>query len=626
MRRGKQWFNRLGVRLFLLFVGSSFILMLVLTMLYYQRSAIQVNDKVGDVALKSMSQASGHAELLLKGYSILAKSIVSSPEIQTYAARDQKDIPALQAIRERTITNALGAIYYSWDDIIGIYVITDTGKVYSYGSRNAQVIDVGYKDTLWYDQIKQSKGEPIWLGVKDKSIIDQIEKRPVFAFGSQLVDFTNQKSMGIILVEMEPKAINGIMKNLELSNNSESFLLNSDKAILAHNIPNHIATSIARDIADEHDSKPVQIIDHDRYLIVNGMLNSMGLQLLSLTPKSDLAFELQQTKQFILMIFMLLIFLSILLALFVSRSVSLPISQMIRQMKQVERGDFNGMMEVKSFEEIREMAQRFNRMVDRINGLIARIRAISASEKNVQLQVLQAQVNPHFLYNTLDMIYWMLEEKEEETLSEVVLSLSEIFRYSSNWEHSSSVTLLEELEQIKNYALICQTRMNHRLEIKIEIDPIWHEIKLPKMILQPIVENAIVHGLDEKDSDEAGVVLLTAHIDAGNLYIHIEDNGVGMEQDKLKSLLSTLHIKSEKERAYERKTGGNLEEVPEGQAEDLISIDLQRESDTGIGLSNVHRRLLLWYGPAYGVQIRSTFGEGTRVSIIVPAILEEERA
>ncbi|OBZ12754.1 sensor histidine kinase [Bacillus sp. FJAT-26390] len=626
MRWGKQWFNRLGVRLFLLFVGSSIILMLVLTMLYYQRSAAQVNDKVGEVALKSMSQASGHAELLLKGYSILAKSIVSSPEIQSYAAREQKDIPALQAIRERSITNALGAIFYSWDDIIGIYVITDTGKVYSYGSRNAQVIDVGYKDSLWYYQIKHSKGEPIWLGVKENSIIDQIEKRSVFAFGSQLVDFTNQKSMGIVLVEMEPKGMNDIMKNLELSSNSESFLLNSEKAILAHNKPDHFATTTARAIADAHDNKPVQLIDNDRYLIVNGMLNSMDLQLLSLTPKSDLAFELKQTKQFLLMIFMLLIFLSIILALFVSRSFSLPISQMIRQMKQVERGDFNGMMEVKSFEEIREMAQRFNRMVDRINGLIARIRAISASEKNVQLQVLQAQVNPHFLYNTLDMIYWMLEEKEEETLSEVVLSLSEIFRYSSNWEHSSSVTLLEELEQIRNYALICQTRMNHRLEIKIEIDPKWHAIKLPKMILQPIVENAIVHGLDEKDSNEAGVVLITAHIDAGNLYIHIKDNGAGMEPEKLAALLTALHTKSEKERTFERKATSSLEEVPKGQAEDLISTDMQRESDTGIGLSNVHRRLLLWYGPAYGVQIHSTFGEGTQVTIVVPANLEEERA
>jgi two-component system sensor histidine kinase YesM len=261
-------------------------------------------------------------------------------------------------------------------------------------------------------------------------------------------------------------------------------------------------------------------------------------------------------------------------------------------MKHVEQGHFDVMLQVHSFDEINELAAGFNQMVRRVNGLIERVKIISDSEKNAQLHVLQSQVNPHFLYNTLDMIYWMLDEKEHEQLGNVVLSLSNMFRYSSNWEHASQVTLADELEQIGHYLYIIQMRLGGRLSFETDIDPQWLALRLPKMTLQPILENAIIHGLDKQSPDREGIIRITTQTQGERLFIHVEDNGAGMEPGRLRHVMDSLG-------------------------------DSNVESPKGIGLGNVHRRLAMRFGQEYGLRLESVPGQGTRVSVVVPGCAEE---
>src|SRR5690606_18953109 len=134
--------------------------------------------------------------------------------------------------------------------------------------------------------------------------------------------------------------------------------------------------------------------------------------------------------------------------------------------------------------------------VQRMDELIKRIKLSSVSEKNAQLQALQSQVNPHFLYNTLDMIYWMLDEKGNERLSRVILSLSQMFRYSSNWEEASQTTLRQELEEIRHHLTSGGSRRNVRVQAEIEVDENWLDVVLPKLTTQPVIENAVKYGLE----------------------------------------------------------------------------------------------------------------------------------
>jgi two-component system sensor histidine kinase YesM len=251
------------------------------------------------------------------------------------------------------------------------------------------------------------------------------------------------------------------------------------------------------------------------------------------------------------------------------------------------------MVNVSSYQEINILVASFNRMVRRIEELIERVKLSSVSEKNAELHALQSQVNPHFLYNTLDMIYWMLDEEGNEQLGELVLSLSSMFRYSSHWEDGAEVTLAEELEQTGHYLAIISIRLEGRLQIVTEIGERWLGIKVPKMTVQPVIENAVKHGLEPLDRQ--GILKVYTCEEDNILKLVIEDNGNGMTETELQHLLDSLDGRGPRE-----------------------------SGKSGIGLQNLHRRLQHMFGESYGLQIQSYPGTGTRVSILLPLTGEGE--
>lgn len=249
-------------------------------------------------------------------------------------------------------------------------------------------------------------------------------------------------------------------------------------------------------------------------------------------------------------------------------------------------------MNVNSFEEINSLVSSFNRMVQRMDELIKRIKLSSVSEKNAQLQALQSQVNPHFLYNTLDMIYWMLDEKGNERLSRVILSLSQMFRYSSNWEEASQTTLRQELEQIRHYLTIIGSRLNDRVQTEIDVDENWLDVVLPKMTIQPIIENAVKYGLEPLGTPCKLQVHAERHYH--QLHIKIIDDGLGMDEATLGQIQA------------------NLRKRPS------LALEPVSRPRRGIGLHNVHARIGMMFGENYGLSVESRQGEGTTVTIIVP--------
>jgi two-component system sensor histidine kinase YesM len=236
-------------------------------------------------------------------------------------------------------------------------------------------------------------------------------------------------------------------------------------------------------------------------------------------------------------------------------------------------------------------------MVYQMDDLIERIKLASISEKNAQLQALQSQVNPHFLFNTLDMIYWMLDERENDRLGKVILSLSQIFRYGSEWEEASRAPLRRELEQLRHYLTIIQTRLGGRVHTEFAVEERWLDIEVPKMFLQPIVENAVKYGLEP--IERPGLLRISSNERDGKLEIVVEDNGVGMDEDTLARLTRSLDAdRSSKE-----------------ELEDGVQIGSGRR---GIGLQNVHLRIRLMFGENCGVGIRSRLNEGTTVVVTIP--------
>lgn len=216
-------FQSIQYRLFVLFLLSMSGIVLAVSLLFYNRTTVQFHAKVSELARKNVSQTAGLFELLLGSYNSLSKSISNNMDLVRLLTTDSSDLPAVNYINERTITNILGAIYYSREDLIGIHVITDTGKVYNYGNY-MNVIDTHYEHTEWYKEIRKSAGKIAWLGVYPHSVIDQVETRSVFAFGRQLYDLDEHKPIGIVLFEAEPRSVLSALHNLRLGTNSQVYL------------------------------------------------------------------------------------------------------------------------------------------------------------------------------------------------------------------------------------------------------------------------------------------------------------------------------------------------------------------------------------------------------------------
>lgn len=622
--------NTLYMRLFLLILSCMLALILVFSAAYYHRLTGIIHSQTQEMAEKNISQTVDLFDLLLKGYDSITKSLNSNYEMLRLIKERDRD-PTLNVVNDRTITNNIGAIYYSRDDIASIYVITNGGVMYNYERRFAGVVDANYADKAWYRKLKESAGEMVWLGMYRGSVLNEMQQEePVFVFGRQLYDLTDLRSVGIVIFETYPNAIMSALSNASLSSNSKVYITDQDSRIIASTGQDASWAITSDDAGGKRPLLDSGASSAGDNLVVSAKPRMADWSVTGITPRSDISARIAQTRQYLIGLIAALVIISTVIATVISRTISSPLRLVIREMRRVETGNFHGSLNVRSYDEINSLAASFNRMVNRMDELIERITLASVSEKNAELAALQSQVNPHFLYNTLDMIYWMLDEQGSEKLGRVILSLSHMFRYSSDWEEAAKTTLRQELEQMKHYMTIIENRLAGRVSTVIEVGEEWLDTRLPKMTLQPILENAVKSGLEP--SPEAGVIRVYARTTDRELQIVVEDNGVGMDPGTLEWLRESLQVGGNCTAAVPPYAPGgpaagagagsgpgrggpaHASGQPEGPAPAVPAASRRR----GIGLPNVHRRLALQYGEEYGLRIDSLQGAGTTVTIALP--------
>ena len=252
-------------------------------------------------------------------------------------------------------------------------------------------------------------------------------------------------------------------------------------------------------------------------------------------------------------------------------------------MKLVERGNFGIQTEIGQMNEIGQLGRTFNMMVGRIKTLMDEIIQNQESKRKSELQLLQAQINPHFLYNTLDSIVWMAEQKQHEEVVLMTSALAKLFRASIT-KDQEIVPIRVEAEHIANYLLIQKMRYESQLDYEIDIADDIMRNKTLKILLQPFVENAIYHGI--RGSADKGMIVIRGMRADGNIVFEVEDNGQGMTPEQLQRL-----------------------QLPE-----------DGEGRKGIGIRNVDERIKLYFGREYGVHIRSELEAGTCVTITIPTL------
>ena len=282
-----------------------------------------------------------------------------------------------------------------------------------------------------------------------------------------------------------------------------------------------------------------------------------------------------------------LVIVALFFSSFISGSITLPIQRLRDSMARVQEGDFDGPdVEVDSENEIGSLTRSFNMMTHRIHELMEQNVRDQEEKRKSELKALQSQINPHFLYNTLDSIIWMAEGKKNEEVVLMTASLARLLRQSISNE-DEVVPIAQEIEYARGYLTIQKMRYKDKMEFQIDVDPSILHINLIKLVLQPIIENAIYHGLKYKESK--GLLQVKGYMKDGNAVLQVIDNGVGMDADTL------AHIYDKHKVNYQ---------------------------SNGVGVYNVQKRLQLYYGSDYGIVYESERGKGTTATITIPGIQE----
>ena len=328
------------------------------------------------------------------------------------------------------------------------------------------------------------------------------------------------------------------------------------------------------------------------FLVITAYIDDLDAYLLNVISLEGLYAETAKTRN---IIFSGIIFLVIVLSFVTYVLILLLLKKMYKlkdSMKRVEQGDFSVDVEVDGQDEISELAFHFKSLLGKMNGLIADAVNKQATAKETELKALKTQIDSHFLYNTLENIKMMAEIEGQYAISDSVTSLGEMMRYNLKWKNDF-VVLDEELNYIKNYVDIMNLRLDGLLTLNIDVPDELRDQEVLKMSLQPIIENAIKHGIIPNHEKTEGILQVSAKYSDDYVIIELKDNGIGMSAEECEALNESI------------RTG-------------VANQSLVSKSGNGIGVHNVNERIQLYYGTEYGVHVTSVKGEFTMVTVKMP--------
>ncbi|MFB0844804.1 sensor histidine kinase [Paenibacillus oleatilyticus] len=269
---------------------------------------------------------------------------------------------------------------------------------------------------------------------------------------------------------------------------------------------------------------------------------------------------------------------AVVLASIISGRITLPFKRLLWGIKQSGEGNFSAKIEAVGTGEFSVIIHKFNQMNDKIQSLIVDNYETHVKEMEAELKALNFQFNPHFLYNTLNIINYLAIENNQTLISNMLVELSEMLEYTA--KNPGEVDFTEDVKYLKNYAYIMDRRFEGKFQVEYDLDPALYQYTVPKFFLQPFIENALIHGLDEMEA--GGAIKVSGRMEEGRRIFTIEDNGKGMDPETIRRVLET---------------DGGIR---------------------SIGIENVNKRIKLLYGEPYGVRIESQKNAGTKITIILP--------
>lgn len=474
---------------------------------------------------------------------------------------------------------------------------TSSGTILSTRFGGKRIEDL--EDQKWYQSvIVHKKGAGIWLIPRHNEAGYNLELESIFNSKSvtlmRLMDYFRPDANNVLMLTINKQKLLQMISNLSGSEKENVYLFNENKHLIVATTEEGLPP-----LADTLSAKNglIQTVaDHPNKLLIR-RINSKetGWSLVLLQPIHAIAESSNHLSRFTYYIVAISIFLAIIIAWVIYRGISSPLSSLAYGMKQMRQGNLNTRLPMDRKDDFGKVTRSFNDMVKEHRDLIKNNYEQQLLMAKTELKLLQSQINPHFLYNTLDSIYWKSENYEAGEISEMVLNLSKFFRTSLS-KGKDVFTIEETMEHLTYYLTVQQLRYADHFSVRFDVGEQCKPVPLLKLILQPLVENAILHGLEKKP--EGGELTISCQLQDDRLVLKVEDNGKGISSEKLLAIRQQLYKVTYND--YAKFSG------------------IQPVDHEFFGLRNVKARLKLFYREQADLKIESTLNVGTAITITIP--------
>ncbi|RII36601.1 sensor histidine kinase [Clostridium chromiireducens] len=579
---------------FVLIVAST-----VVSSLFYEKIYLNITQrKVSEVSVQTLNSIQTNINLMINNADSLSKMVLSNSDLQKLLRQGSmyEDLNT-----QAKVSSYLYKFIQSVPYASSVYILDNSNNVYSVG---ADILPTLPSDKIvnakWYKHVIEKKGAFI-LELNGGGVTFEKGQENYVSLIRLVRDMDNMNKLGILVINIPQKSFKQVFDNI--SNDAETNIVILDKE-------NQKITSL-KSLKDEKENVEVNInIDNEivrigdefsgndtgykmkklgttEYLISYSSKNNYNWKFVSIIPFAQLS---KESMTMIFIGFIIILFNGIILficSISISRIITLPIKSLLTSMKDIEKGVFNE-VRIKTYGyEFKKLCSGYNIMITEIKKLIARVIEEQKTIRKAELYTFQAQIKPHFLYNTLDSINSLALSGCNKEVSYLVEALGNYYRTSVS-KGKEIITIREEVEMVKNYLKIQKVRYPDLFEMEYTIESNCFEYKIPKLILQPLAENALYHGIRAKGKN--GTIKISAHKGEGIVILSVEDDGAGMSEEQIEDI--------------------------------LISKD--RGIEESFGLRGTFERIRIFYGNDNAYKIESKLGEGTKIVLFIEAEEKEE--
>lgn len=570
-------------QLTIVFISIFFVQLIISQVLntYYLGGVLE--QKIAESFEQALRQTSQNIDATVMSHKNLIDQLIIDNEFIRAMKRLDDDSELLVRDSKEYLETVMKDFMTYQSDVRCISVKTVGGELFSYDKTQNDLLNQpvselhkSYYDRDIFDNTKAIKG--MWMGTE---YLDRrgTKEYYVYSFGKNIYDWYVNRYVGTCIVSIEEDDLSRICQDAAITDDYETnyvFIMDGDGRILSH----YDKKMIGRYVVTSSNGKS---------LVFTDTIGATGWNIVSVLNRDYISKQLKETQKIILI---LSFFLAVAIAAgvaFVSRRMTKYVKKIIHTMNEIEDGKLSAQVGVNKDEknEISIIADQFNRMMDKINEQMEMTKQAGIREKEAEIRALEAQINPHFIYNTLDSINWMAIENQQTQISNMLSQFARILRYQIQ-KSNKIVTIREELEYLEKYLFLQKTRFLHNFEYVIECQESVKECLINKMIFQPFVENAVLHGF--ADLGYGGLLKIQIrNYDEEHAVFVVSDNGSGMT----------------------------------GEQSDKIFVKRENPGNS-IGILNVLARLDLYYGSDYSVKVSSSPGKGTKIETTFPKKYERD--